>query len=237
MNTRIRIMNISRLLPLGITLLACQFVSGQELPKDRTDLLNLAVRNQDMLLRDLGPVLKATGGVGRLYVHSKCLGVSEDLLFFPRIAVKSGTKGEAGLASIRDVLARNKDVTVAERRPGLIGIWIGGVSNDLLRTRIHVLRLEDLQRYNSQDAIVAIISTREVQRKMRELRMEVSASVVHYPLSYPDPKLPHLPASITNLTMDEALDQVARTFGGVVIYEECAGQNASRLFSVHMHEM
>lgn len=233
----IRIMNISRLLPLISTFLACQFVSGQELPKDRTDLSNLAIRNQDMFLRDFGPMLKAACGVGRLYVHTKCLGAAEDILFFPLIAVKSGTKEKAGLPAIRDALAKNKGVTVAERRPGLIGIWIGGVNNDLLRTKIHVLKLEPLQRYNYQDAIVAIISTREVQTKMRELRVEVSPRVVHYPISYPDPKLPHLPGSMTDLTMDEALDRVAQTFGGLVIYEECVGQKPVRFFSVHMHEM
>src|ERR1700730_14949885 len=105
-NTRIRIINISRLLLLTIALLACQFVSGQELPKNRTDLLNLAVHNQDMLLRDLGPVLKASGGVGRRRPLLECLGDSEDVLLFPRIQVKSGTKEKAGLAAIRDVLAK-----------------------------------------------------------------------------------------------------------------------------------
>lgn len=236
MNTCRRIVNLGRCSLIGVTLLGCQFVRGQELPKDRTDLLNLSLRNQDMLLRDLGPALKATGGGGRLYVHSKCFGDSEDL-FFPRIEVKSGTIGKAGLATIRDVLATNKDVTVAERQPGLIGIRIGDVSNDLLGTRIHVLRFGPRQKYNYQDAIVAIISTREVQTKMRELGMEVSPRFVHYPIVYPDPKLRHLPASMTDLTMDQALDRVAQVFGGLVIYEECLGQNSTRLFSVHMHEM
>jgi hypothetical protein len=32
--------------------------------------------------------------------------------------------------------------------------------------------------------------------------------------------------------MDEALDQVARAFGGLVIYRECSGENPRRIFSV-----
>jgi hypothetical protein len=236
MNTRRRIVNLDRFSLIGFILLACQFAGGQELPKNRTDLLNLSLHNQDMLLHDLGPVLKATGGGGRLYVHSNCLGDSEDL-FFPRIEVKSGSNGKAGLAAIRDIFAKSKDVTVAERQSGLIGIRIGDISNDLLGTRIHVLKFGPRQRYNYQDAIVAIISTKEVQTKMRELRMEVAPRFVHYPILYPNPKLRHLPASMTDLTMDEALDRVAQAFGGLIIYEECVGQNPIRLFSVHMHEM
>lgn len=236
MNMRRRITSHGKFALIAVALLACHCVGAQELPKDRSELLNLSLHNQDMLVRELGPVLKATGGGGRLYVHSKCLGDSEDL-FFPRIEVQSGAEVKGGLAAIREVLAKNKDVTVAERQPGLIGIRIGDVSNDLLRTRIHVLGFGPRQRYNYQDAIVAIISTREIQTKMRQLRMEVSPRFVHYPILNPDPKLRHLPASMTDLTMDEALDRVAQAFGGVVIYEECIGQNPTRLFSVHMHEM
>jgi hypothetical protein len=216
---------------IGITLLAFQSVRGQRLPKDRSDLLNFSHRNQGMLVRYLRPVLKATGG--RLYVHSKCLGDSGEILFFPRIEGKSGAKGNTGLAAVRDVLAKNKDVTVAERQPGLTAIWLGSVSKHLLSTRIHVLRLSPRQRYNYYDAIEAIISTREVQTKMRELKMDEFTNFIHYPIQEPDPRLRHLPGSMTNLTMDEALDRVALEFGGLVTYVECRGQNPTGLFSVY----
>lgn len=228
--------NINRWLLLGSTVLACQFVNGQEPSGDRTDLYNLSVQNQDMFLHAFEPVLKAAGGAGRLYVHSRCVGASKDVLLFPPIVVKAETKGKTGVAAIRDVLS-DKAVIVTERRPGLIGVWIGDVSNDLLRTRIHVIKLKPMERYNSEDAIAAIIGTKEVRAKMRELHMEISPSVIHYPISYPDAKLPHLSASMTDLTMDEALDQVVKVFRGLLIYEVCEGQNSRRLLSVHMHEM
>jgi hypothetical protein len=229
--------NISRWLLLGSALLVCQLMNGQEPPKDETDLWNLAVRNQDMFLHDIGPALKATGRVGRLYVRSKCLGVSEDLLLFPRIAVEpAGAKGKNGVAAIRETLA-DSGVIVTERRPGLIAMKMGEISEDLLRTRIHVIKLQPMERYNYQDAIAAIISTTEVQARMQELGMKVSARSIHYPISYPEPKLPHLPGTMTNVTMDEALDRVAQMFHGLLIYEECDGRGPTRLFSIHMHEM
>jgi hypothetical protein len=220
------------MLLIGSMFVVCQSVSGQKLPKNEAELDNLSGRNQEIVLRDLRPLLKATGGAGRLYVHSKCLGDSKDILFFPRVEV---TKGKAG--AIQEALAKNKNVRVAERRPGVMGIWIGAVSNDLLSTRIHLLRLGDRERYNYTKAIAAIIDTKEVQAKMREARMEGVPEFAIYPTVAPDPKLPHLPASMTDVTVDEALDQVARTFGGLVIYWECNGQGSARLFSVLMHEL
>jgi hypothetical protein len=211
-----------------------QSVSGEKLAKNEAELDNLSGRNQEIVLRDLRSLLKATGVAGRLYVHSKCLGDSEDILFFPRIEV---TKGKAGAAAIQEALAKNKNVKVAAGRPGVVGIWIGDVSNDVLSTKIHMLRLGDLERYNYTKAIAAIIDTKEVQTKMREARVEGVPEFTSYPIVSPDPKLPHLPASMTNVTVDEALDRVAQTFGGLVIYWECKGRNSTRRFSILMHEL
>jgi hypothetical protein len=224
-------MNLPRLLLLG-ALLCSQVGSGQELAKDRTAFWNMSEGNRNMVLQYLRPALKTMGGVGRLYVHSNCIWDSEDLLIFPQIELRPGTSDKMDLAGIRDLFGKNKDVKVIESRPGLIGIWIGGVSDELLKTRIHMLTLGPRQRYNSLEAIRAIISTREVQSKMRELRTDVFPTAVHYPILEPDPKLRHLPASIANVTMDEALDHVAHAFGGLVIYNECTGQSPTRWFTV-----
>jgi hypothetical protein len=223
-------MNFFRFSLLGVALLTCQFANGQNLPKNRSDLLNLSADNKDILMRHLLPVLNTTGG--RLYVHSKCLGDSGQLLFFPRIAWKSEIRGK-GLVAVRDGLVNNKEVTVAERQAGLIGIRLGGVRNDLLSTKIRVLRLNARQQYNCYDAIEAIINTREVQTKMLEVKIDEMTNFINYPIQEPNPKVRHLPDSLSNLTMDEALDRVALEFGGLVTYIECTGQKSTGLFSVY----
>jgi hypothetical protein len=45
-------------------------------------------------------------------------------------------------------------------------------------------------------------------------------------------RLPHLSASMKDLTMDRALDAVAKTFGGIVIYETCEERSGKRLVSL-----
>jgi hypothetical protein len=222
-------MNFARFSLLGITLLTYQYVNGQT-PKDRSDLLNLSGRNREVLVRHLLPVLKTTGG--RLYVNSKCLGDSGQLLFFPRIAWQSETSGK-GLVAVRNGLVKNKEVIVSERQAGLAGVWLGGASNDLLKTRIHVLKLSPRQQYNCYDAIAAIINTREVQTTMRQLKMDEFSEFFHYPIQEPGPNLRHLPDSMSNVTMDEALDRVAVEFGGLVTFVECEGQQSTGLFAVY----
>ncbi|HVF72235.1 MAG TPA: hypothetical protein VM940_11570 [Chthoniobacterales bacterium] len=226
----------ARMLLIGSFFVTCRCVMGQELPKNDAALYNLSVDNRDLLLRDIRPLLKATRTAGRLYIASKCLGDSEDVLFFPRIEVNP-IQGKLGAAAVQQAVANNKNSKVTQRRPGVIGIWIGDISNDLLSTRIHVLRLGDLERYNYTKAIAAIIDAKEVQAKMRDARIDAVPMVASYPLVYPDPKLPHLPASMTDVTVDEALDRIARTFGGLVIYWECKGEKSTRLFSLLMHEI
>jgi hypothetical protein len=225
------------MLLLGSLFGTAHFVFGQEPPKNEVDLYNLSVRNQEILHRNLGPLLNASALAGRVYVQSSCLGNSTNILFFPRINVKPQTQRKPSVGVIRKALAHNRNVRVAQSRPGILGIWVGDVSNDLLSTRIHVLRLGDLERYNYTKAIAAIIDTKEVQTKMRQTGMDAVPNVAMYPIVSPDPKVPHLPASMTDLTVDEALDRIARTFGGLIIYWECRGEKSTRLFSLLMHEI
>jgi hypothetical protein len=231
-NRRFRSVVFNTFAFVGLTFLVRQLATGQELPKSRSDLLNMSRRNQDRLARELRPMLKASGGAGRLYVRSKCLGQSGNLLFFPRIDIKFGSNRKTGIAGIQGLLDNNKEVKIAERQPGLAGIWIGTVSNDLLSTRIHLIEFGPRQRYNYYDAIEAIVGAKEIQEKMRDLQMDELTSFASYPILDPDPRLRCLPESMTNLTMDEALDQVARAFGGLVIYKECSGEKPMRIFSV-----
>jgi hypothetical protein len=48
-------------------------------------------------------------------------------------------------------------------------------------------------------------------------------------LSGPLPGLPHLPRTIKNVTLDRALDAVAKTFSGIVVFGYCTN---TRLYNV-----
>jgi|ERR1700674_3845161 len=210
-----------------------QCLSGQDPRKPRNDLWESSDRNRDALLEHLRPVLKAAGGAGRLYYRVECWAkeVGNDFSF-PQLELEAPSKEKAGLDAVREIFRKCKEVTVAQGRDGAIGIRIGDVSGELLKTKIDLLTLKPRERYNPLQAIMAIERTTEVQAKMRQLGVEEPLTFFQEHLQDPAPGLPHLPASMKNVTMDEALDRVAQTFGGLVIYGECTSANAPRLFSV-----
>ena len=111
-------------------------------------------------------------------------------------------------------------------------ISMGNVNHRLLTTRIHKLSLDPDQQYNSRDAIWAIEEAKEVQARMRELGLSRPPVVFSGPMAVPAPELPHLPELITDATMDEALDRVAQTFGGLVTYGECVSSKGEHLVFV-----
>jgi len=105
------------------------------------------------------------------------------------------------------------------------------VSYELLSTKIHMLTFTPRQRYNVQDAIWAIEQTKEVEGKVRELKLEYPPSFFSGRILEPAAGLPHLPMSLRNVTMDEALDRVAQTFGELIIYGECVNRSGTHLIS------
>jgi hypothetical protein len=78
-----------------------------------------------------------------------------------------------------------------------------------------------MSQYNVDLAIDAIEGTKEVQTKMHELDLRVPQKVVDMLVGQPAKGQVHLPSLITNITMDEALDMVATTFKGIVMYGAC----------------
>jgi hypothetical protein len=135
------------------------------------------------------------------------------------------------LARVSYLFAESKKVTISRGRSGQLRIFVGEVSDELLRTKINLVSFEPTERYNAIDAIIAITQTKEIQAKLGELGVE--QPVTFYPgyRQIPDRRAPHLPVSIKNVTMEEALDQVAETFGCVIIYAGWT-EDGARLFSV-----
>ena len=206
-----------------------QCVSGQDVRSERN---NVSERNWDNFLKCFEPVLKSAGGVGRLYYRADCWTERGDGILFPRLELEAPAKSKTGLAAIQDIFRKERQVTVTEGRSGISRTAIGNVNYELLNTKIHLLTFTPSERYNENEAIRAIERTKEVQAKMHELKVEHTPTIFFGRVLEPAAGLPHLPVSLKDVTMDEALDRVAQTFGGLVTYGECTSGNGTRLFSV-----
>jgi len=118
---------------------------------------------------------------------------------------------------------------VTEGRTGIIRIRIGKAPDAFLQTKISLLTLKPMEQYNPTLAVSAIESTGEVEAAMRRLGVRPVQAIGTQLIAEPAKGLPHLPSSMKNVTVDQALDSIAKTFKDVVVYGACV-----RLFWVDL---
>jgi hypothetical protein len=137
--------------------------------------------------------------------------------------VQPPSKGNTGLAAVREIFKNDKNVRITEDA-GIIRIWIGKVPTGILRTKLSLLNLNPVAQYNPDQAITVINNTKEMESAMRSLafRPVWSASSSR---ALPAKELPHLPASLNDMTVEQVLDLMAKTWDGPVIYGACTASN------------
>lgn len=197
--------------------------------------LDASRHNEDAVLTYLRPILNSAGKVARIYYEGSCSTERGGRVLFPALRVQAPSKGQIGLAAVRALFLSDKDVIVTDGRSGIIRIRIGNVSTGILETRLSVLSLSEQERYNPagpEGVISAIERTSDMQAAMS--RLGVSQSPVFYigPAVPSAARFPHLPAELKNVTVEQVLDSIARTFGGTVIYGECAKPDGKGLFDI-----
>ncbi len=181
-------------------------------------------RNEKVVLKQLWPVLQIAGEAGRIYYRAPhCEPANVYPAAFPQIDISAPPKSGTGLAAVRKIFESDKSITVAEDRPGIISIRIGDVPDTVLQTRIPVMELNPQAQYDRGAAIGAILAANEVRAAIRALGIHMPLQITRADMLVVRPAegLIHLPASITNVTMDQALDVVAKTFKGIILYGAC----------------
>jgi len=192
---------------------------------------HVSKRNREAMENYLGPVLTPLGGAGRVYVVIDC-GRGE-CPQFPRIRMQSPSKGQTGFAAVREIFAKDKQTSVTSGPNGLIRIRFGKLPSALLQTKIHSLRFTLHERYNIISAEGALEGAKEVKAAIQKLRLEEPVVVISELVQEPMEGVPHLPPEITDVTVDQALDLFAKTFGEVILCEECIRPNGTRCFSIN----
>jgi len=183
--------------------------------------------NRYAMLQYLVPALHQAGKAGRIYYAASCPpdeGYPYYPYPFPKLNVQPPSKDVSGLAAVRDIFRGDTNVEVEERPVGIIRIRIGKVFDTLLQTQISSITLKPEEQYDFKDAIRAIKASEEVQINMKKLGISYDARAGSWMSIEPAEGLPHLPDSLTNVTMDQALDLVAQRFSGIVVYGTCTSQ-------------
>jgi hypothetical protein len=207
-------------------------------PTDQETSREASKRNFDAVWKYLKPAIFNSDKAVRLYYQAVCHVtkdfVNQEPVPFPLTKVQAPSKGKTGLAAIRDIFKNDKNVAVREDSGGIIRVWIGKVPTAILQTKLTVVALEPMDQYNPNDALGTILQTKEMDAAMRSLRFRTpptSAGTVAEPMN----GLPHLPASIRNVSVEQAIDKIAKTWAGegIVIYGACTEpteSNGDKLF-------
>lgn len=113
-------------------------------------------------------------------------------------------------------------ISIHEISKHVVVIRWPGVGNDLFRTKIREVRLGEIEQYNPMDAIGAIEVTKEFTEAMERLGKKSYFSLSMRFINPPMPSLPHLPASMSDVTVESALVEILGKFHGVIVYSECS---------------
>jgi hypothetical protein len=214
-------------------------VAAQDLPSARDrSLAGRRQRHEEAVLKYLGDVAWSSRKAIRLYYQAECSpmkGSTVDYSVpFPFFKVRPPSRDKTGLTAVREMFKNARDVTIAEEPTGIIRIWIGKVPTEILQTRIFLLTLKREEQYDPNLAIGAIESTKEMNGAMTSLGV-TSAPDGGGLMTQPANDLPYLPASMKNVTLDQALDIVAKTWGGPVVYGACTiptNKKGAKLFAL-----
>jgi hypothetical protein len=197
-------------------------------------------QNVDAVWNYLKPVIFSSGRPVRLYYRADC-HVTNDFIHeapipFPLIKVQPPSIGKTGLAAMREIFQNDERVAVTEDGEGIIRIRIGEVPTKILETKLSLVALKPTDQYNPDEALGTIIKTKEMGSAMHSLRISTAPTLAGA-VTEPMKELPHLPASIRNVTAEKAIDLVAKTWAGegIVVYGICAEpeeKNGDTLFSL-----
>ncbi len=114
----------------------------------------------------------------------------------------------------------------------MLRVMIGSVSTAILQTRIETLTLNPYDQYSAPSAVDTIENAPELHTAEHRLDVYLNQGTIDIIVSGPIPGAPHLPKLIQNVTVDEALDSVAKTFKGIVAYGVCTQPGGKGLFQL-----
>jgi hypothetical protein len=194
-------------------------------------------QNESTVIDYVRPALEYAGGAARVYYAAKCpaqdYGVfNNGGLLFPGVDVQPPPPGSTGATALRQIFRDAPDAVVAQDSSGMLRITIGSISTTILQTRISILSLDSFQQYSPKSAVLAILNAPEVYAVERSRNLSQPLRAVSIIGGGPTEGEPHLPKLVENVTVDEALDAVARTFKGIVLYGTCELPDGKGLFQV-----
>ncbi len=158
---------------------------------------------------------------GRIdFEAESCRAEGGDVVSFPSLKLSYPQGGTSADIALRNVFAGNRNISIKIDK-SLFRITIGRPGRSILRVRLKEVRFSSAQQYSGIYALAAVLEAPEVSAWMKQHAAREPMHPYVGSVRGPDPSLPHLPARIQNVTVDQALDMISRTFDGIVLYGAC----------------
>jgi hypothetical protein len=182
-------------------------------------------------------VLTKAHASGSLAYRGRCDAGPGKRFDFPKLQSPQKVSDDP-VAALRQIFADDQEMRVTRDANGFIRMVEADVPHDLLDVRVRRIAFKDDEdyppkdvRYFPRDAMWAILSKPEVSAFMRDhqivRRFDIEDASGRRPT--PSPVIPHLPNSLYDVALSEALDNVLRTFPGLWIYENCPSKDGKRV--------
>lgn len=210
------------------TFLQCQQTQALQLDGSGST----SASNEDAVIKRIRPALIRAESVGRLYYNVTDCSQALDVfpVPFPAISLSPSKKRQ----SIPEIFRSDAQVIVSKEHPQIVRITIGKLSTDILGTRISEINFDPTDQYNPSQAILAIMHTKEVHAAALKFGVRELTTAINELVVQPAAGLPHLPPSLKDVTVDQALDSVAKKFDGLILFGTCSRPAA---FSVEFADL
>ncbi len=187
-------------------------------------------------IRKLAPLrafVKSSGASVWIEYHATCAPDGSETMPLD-LAIRDKMKGGKAdpVAAVRDLVKGDEGVSVSQIRPGLIGVESDDVWTSIFQAKLVDLKLDDIDRYNPVPAINAGIRAGDASLKALRARPAIRFGGLE---EEPGKGRLHLKASAKYATLGDLLDDVTRTFGGILIYRECVRSDGSHLFDIDFY--
>lgn len=201
-------------------------------PQSQSRPYAISRHNEGIVLKWVRPVLRDSGYAGLIEYSGFCRTNHPAYVEFPKIGI-SQPRQTTPLDAIRDIFADNMAVKISEEPNKVIIINIGSPSVAIIHTKISSLRLAPIIQYNPGIAVYAIMGAGQVKARMDQLNFHTTQYINFGMLvAEPAPGLPHLPAVLKDISVEEIFKLIAQTFHGIVVYGTCIQPNGRGFLKV-----
>lgn len=188
--------------------------------------------SNESIFEYLRPVLKNSRKVARLSYRASCQNADFPHAV-PRVLMERPPPGVIGLSAVKAIFQNDSNVVVTEEQDGIIRVRIGEVNDAILQTRISRVTFRGLSQYDGSESLDTLQWTPEMVATRQRLGIGMPPVHIIDMLGRIQPGWVHLPSEVSNATADQVLDQIARTFGGIVMYVACENSSEFNLYFVN----